>query len=172
MSNLNAKQRVFVDEYVVDKNATAAAKRAGYSARTAGSQGSALLQKREIIEAIDERLAEISRKTNITAERVLQEYAAIAFSNPKDYLTKDENGKTVRKHIDDLTDEQAAAINSFSVNDEGETKYTLNNKYGALEALSKHLQLFEDNDDGDEYDGVEIIFKKRAPDAEKEAKTD
>ena len=52
---LSPKRQRFVDEYLVDNNATAAAKRAGYSARTAKQQGSRLLTSVDVQQAVAER---------------------------------------------------------------------------------------------------------------------
>jgi phage terminase small subunit len=65
---MTPKQAAFVDEYLIDLNATQAAIRAGYSAKTAGSYGNENLQKPEIQQAIGERMknaasAPKSRKT-------------------------------------------------------------------------------------------------------------
>lgn len=48
MKNLTEKQKRFCDEYLIDLNATQAAKRAGYSPKTAYSIGGELLKKPEI----------------------------------------------------------------------------------------------------------------------------
>ena len=68
---LNPKQRLFKDEYLVDLNATAAAIRAGYSEKTAYSQGQRLLKHVEIAAAIEEAQAERSERTGITQDWVL-----------------------------------------------------------------------------------------------------
>lgn len=70
---LTAKQDAFVREYLIDLNATAAAKRAGYSAKTAASVGSENLTKPEIIEAVAEAQAERAEKCGIDAAWVLKE---------------------------------------------------------------------------------------------------
>lgn len=58
MSELTEKQIAFAKEYIIDHNATQAAKRAGYSEKTAYAQGSKLLKKAEIKEAVAENLKE------------------------------------------------------------------------------------------------------------------
>lgn len=70
--DLTLKQRSFIDNYLIDFNATAAAKRAGYSTRTAGAIGHENLKKPEIRRVIDERVAEIARfsREQITASLV------------------------------------------------------------------------------------------------------
>ncbi|WP_082017872.1 terminase small subunit [Leisingera sp. ANG-Vp] len=78
---LTAKQERFVAEYLIDLNATQAAIRAGYSAKTAHSVGHENLRKPEIAKAIQEAQAKRSEKTGITQERVLQELARIGFAD-------------------------------------------------------------------------------------------
>ena len=75
---LTAKQQRFVEEYLVDLNATQAAIRAGYSEETAGSIGHENLMKPEIAAAIVAAQAERSNRTAITADKVLQHWWAIA----------------------------------------------------------------------------------------------
>jgi phage terminase small subunit len=69
---LTARQLRFVEEYLIDLNATAAARRAGYSERTANEQGAQNLAKLSIQEAIQAALAERSRRTEINAGYVIQ----------------------------------------------------------------------------------------------------
>lgn len=75
---LNDKQLRFAQEYTVDLNATQAAIRAGYSTKTAYSQGQRLLKKDEIQDAIREANRKRSEATGITAEWVLTGIAEIA----------------------------------------------------------------------------------------------
>ena len=65
MSKLTTKQQCFVDEYLVDLNATQAALRAGYSKRTAKSQGQRLLTNVDIAKAIKVALESRSSRTKI-----------------------------------------------------------------------------------------------------------
>ena len=74
---LTAKQRRFVEEYLVDLNATQAATRAGYSSRTAASQGERLLRNVEVAQAIHAALAKRSERTQIDADYVLCRLAEI-----------------------------------------------------------------------------------------------
>ncbi|SEG75984.1 phage terminase small subunit [Sphingobacterium lactis] len=144
---LTDKQQRFVEEYMVDLNATQAAIRAGYSQNTAHSIGAENLIKPEIQEAIQKRKQELSDQTGITAERVLKEYAKIAFSDIRELYTPDNNLYDIRQ----LDDETAGAVMSVEVDvmsvqgmPVGETKKVkLYNKLTALEALGKHIGLFE-----------------------------
>src|SRR5438105_8689072 len=78
---LTAKQRRFVEEYLIDLNATKAAERAGYSAKTANEQGAQLLGNAKIQAAIGAAEEERSERTAVTQDRVLREVAAMAFIN-------------------------------------------------------------------------------------------
>ena len=70
---LTAKQRRFVEEFLLDLNATAAAKRAGYSDKTAGQQGHRLLKNVEIQRQLTEAAEKRSERVGISAEWVLQQ---------------------------------------------------------------------------------------------------
>lgn len=70
---LNDRQQLFVTEYVKDMNATKAAERAGYSKRTAYSQGQRLLKNVEIKKAVDKLLLEV-RKNNVADAVEIEEY--------------------------------------------------------------------------------------------------
>lgn len=72
MSGLTAKQQTFVNEYLVDLNATQAAIRAGYSEKTAGQQGEQLLKKLEIAQAVQKAMDARAERTGITADYVLE----------------------------------------------------------------------------------------------------
>src|SRR4051812_28025396 len=89
---LTPKQRRFVEEYLLDLCATRAAARAGYSRASAAAIGAENLIKPEIRRAIDAAMAERSVRTGISADRVLREMAAIAFSDARD-VTLNKAGK-------------------------------------------------------------------------------
>lgn len=71
MVKLRDKQRRFVEEYLVDFNATQAAIRAGYSHKTAGKIGTENLQKPAIQSAIKAAQAQLSKKTELTREMIV-----------------------------------------------------------------------------------------------------
>jgi len=85
---LTAKQQRFVEEYMTDLNATQAAIRAGYSEKTAGSIGQQNLIKLEVASEIAARKKALSKKTEITLDRVITELGAIALVEiPHEYIT-------------------------------------------------------------------------------------
>lgn len=163
---LTEKQQRFVDEYLVDLNATQAATRAGYSEKTAYSMGQRLLKNVEIQKAIQEAKDKRSRRVEITQDRVLLEYARLAFFDPRKLFT--ENGKP--KDISELDGDTAAALAGLDVMEEysgtGESrvfmgytkKYKLANKLGALDSLGKHLGMFDGKRaEGDEQAGGGVV---------------
>lgn len=143
-------QKLFVAEYLKDKNATQAAIRAGYSARTAYSQGQRLLKHVEVSGAIQQRLNRIVEKLEISAERVLQERARLAFFDVRKLL--DATGKP--KAIHELDDDTAAALQGLDVANIGNEsmgvgevlKIKMADKNASLTALEKHLGLYRDGD--------------------------
>lgn len=146
---LTAKQAAFVREYLVDLNATQAAIRAGYSKNRAGEIGYQLLQKTTIQDAIKEEMDKRAERTEITADKVLKEFAKLAFFDPRNLF--DDNG--VPKDITQLDDNTAAALSGLDVvqeydPDTGVTSYTkkykLASKQSALDSLGRHLGMFLD----------------------------
>lgn len=90
-----ARQERFVAEYLIDLNATQAAIRAGYSRRTAASQGYDLLRKPEIIAALAQAQASRAKRTGITQDRVLAELEQLAFSDVSHYQVNDDGEVTL-----------------------------------------------------------------------------
>jgi phage terminase small subunit len=108
---LTPKQERFVEEYLIDLNATQAAIRAGYSQRTAASIGEENLRKPEISAAIHAAKAARSERTGITQDRVLQELARIAFYDLRKLYREDGSLKAPHEWDDDT----AAALAGVEV---------------------------------------------------------
>jgi len=83
---LNARQQRFVQEYLIDLNATQAAIRAGYSKKTARQAGAENLSKPVIAGAISDAQKKVGEQAGITAERVLTEIWNIATADPRDLV--------------------------------------------------------------------------------------
>ena len=81
MPKLTEKQKRFCEEYLIDLNATQAAKRAGYSEKTAFSIGVENLKKPLIQEYLQDLMKYRSERTGVTAEKVIEELEKIAFSD-------------------------------------------------------------------------------------------
>lgn len=146
MAELTDKQKKFCEEYLIDLNATQAAKRAGYSSDTAAVIGCENLIKPNIQNYIQSLQKALSEKTGITHERLLEEYAKIAFSDIRELYAGDNQLLDVRQ-IDDST---AAAVMSVEVDEIGMAgttigytkKVKLYNKLAALESIGKHIGFF------------------------------
>lgn len=89
-TTLTPKQQRFVEEYLVDLNATKAAIRAGYSAKTAESQGSRLLSKAKIQDAVSKGRTKQTERTEINADWLLKRLAEEANADFADLY--DEHG--------------------------------------------------------------------------------
>ena len=159
---LTEKQARFVAEYLVDLNATDAAKRAGYSEKTAYAIGFENLRKPEIQDAIQTAMSQREKRTAITQDRVLQELARVAFANGTDFArvvvqeepveAVDEEGepKTVIRRIqrveivdtDKVDAEKRSAIAGIKEGKFG-IEVSSYDKLRALELLGKHLGMFE-----------------------------
>lgn len=145
---LTDKQQRFVDEYLIDLNATQAAIRAGYSVKTANEQGSQNLAKLSIQQAIAERMAERSRRIGVNQDRVVLELAKIAFVKMTDIVDSEGNIK------EDAAEDDLACIESVkykhSDTDTGyseEREVKIASKLKALELLGKHLGMWNDKVD-------------------------
>ena len=139
---LTPRQEQFVDEYLIDLNATQAAIRAGYSRKTADRIGPELLGKTCVSDAIQRRRRDRERRTEITQDRVLQELAAIAFARGTDYASVSPGGVVHIKPTDELNDTQKAAVLSIKETQNG-VEIKLADKVRALELLGKHQGLFD-----------------------------
>ena len=143
---MTEKQQRFVDEYLIDLNATQAAIRAGYSVKTAKDIGCQNLAKLNIQQAISEKMAERSKRTGVNQDRIVLELAKIAFVNAVDVIDSDD--ATIKAGA---TADDTAAIQSVKVKlipgkkGEGvEREIRLNDKLKALELLGKHLGMWND----------------------------
>lgn len=140
---LTKKQKLFIDEYLIDLNATQAAIRAGYSPDTAQQIGSENLSKPVIRARIDKAIAERSKRTGVNADRVVMELAKIAFVNAEDVIDMDT--ATVKEGA---LPEDTAAIQSVKLKTFGEDglerEIKMADKLKALELLGKHLGMFTD----------------------------
>ncbi len=156
---LTDRQKRFVDEYLVDLNGSAAARRAGYSTHTAGRLAQDLLAKRHIAELIAKRQRDLQRRVGVTQEQVVNELVRIAFGDQRRVVSWGPDGVVLRRS-DDLTDDEAAAVAEVAqttTQGGGSLRIKAHDKVRALELLGKHLGLFE-ADNRRQVDGtVEIV---------------
>lgn len=146
MAKLTDKQKKFIDEYLVDLNATQAAIRAGYKEKAAYRTGAENLRKPQIQEEIQKRIQERQQRTEVTQDMVVKELAAIAFSRATDYVEIRSNGvcsTVVIKPTTNLSDQQIRAIAGIKEGANG-IEVKLNDKGKALELLGRHLGMWND----------------------------
>lgn len=143
---LSPKQQRFVAEYLKDSNATQAAIRAGYSRKTAKSQGARLLTNVDIAQAVTKRVEQVG----ITADVVLGELLRIARADIGQAYGKD--GRLLA--LKDMPEDVRRAISGIDVEEifegYGDERKPVGNlvklrfwdKPRTLELLGKHLKLF------------------------------
>lgn len=158
VASLTPRQARFVAEYLVDLNATQAARRAGYSEHTAQQQGTRLLSNALVRSAIERAKAERSTRLEVTQDRVVLELARLAFADARDYFEWGPEGVKV-KPSSDLSDDQAAAVAEVSqtVTAEGGTiRVKLADKQAALTLLAKHTGGFVERQEHTGKDGAPL----------------
>jgi phage terminase small subunit len=144
--DLSNKQKRFIQEYLIDLNATQAAIRAGYKKNYADRMGHKLVENSRVKEAIQKAMDERSKRTEITADMVIQELAKLGFSNMRTFTKWGPRGVTLLDS-DELTEDDAACVSEVSetvTESGGSVRFKLHDKKGALELLGKHLKLFTD----------------------------
>ena len=151
--SLRDKQKRFIDEYMIDLNATQAALRAGYSRQWAAGAGYRNMNKPRIRERIDALMRQRSEKMRISQENVLKELAAIAFSSPKAVTAWGPEGIRVRDS-DALADAEAALVAEIVAPQGRTVKIKLYDRLKALELLGRHLGMFRDRMEVSGFPGI------------------
>jgi len=172
---LTRRDKVFVQEYLVDLNVERAALAAGYKKSVANSKAymwvsDSKKNEKPLVRAEIERLMEErSKRTGITADRVLAEYAKLAFLDIRRAYDVDGN----LKPIHELDDETAAAIAGLDteVIFDGHggdrervgtlKKIKLSDKKGALDSIARHLGMFNDKIQLEDVTGLAEKMKER-----------
>ena len=154
---MNARQRHFVQEYLIDPNATRAAIRAGYSKKTARSIGQENLTKPDIAAAIQQAQGERSERTQVTADMVVQELALHAFGRIGDFYNKDTGRLLGMTELSPGTQSRVASVVVLrekthptggevekTTVTESVVKFKTYDKLRSLELLGRHLGMFKD----------------------------
>jgi phage terminase small subunit len=175
---LSAKQQLFVLEFLVDKNATQAAIRAGYSVRTARKIATENLSKPVIKAAIDTEIEKQKARITFTADQVLEELALIGFANMADFIHVDESGMVQALPFETLAEGQSRIVKKVKDkrvirstkgtedNPDGDQildatfEFELCDKVKSLELLARHLGLLHDKTEVDLKQPIQITIKK------------
>ena len=142
MARLTDKQKRFVAEYLVDLNATQAAKRSGYKDPNIGRQ---LITKNNVSAAIQKAMSNRETRTEITQDKVLEELARVAFANGTDFahvVSKNGFQAVELVNTDEVPAEKRSAIAGIKEGKHG-IEVSSYDKVRALELLGRHLGLFD-----------------------------
>jgi len=149
--HLNPKQARFVQEYCISWNATDAARKAGYSPKSANRFCIELLSKTHVQDAIQFKQKELATQSNITCLRTLQEYVSVGFSDLGNIVEQEADGGIVIKDLEAMAPHIRASIASVSCEETAremphggrivttKTKITLHPKLDALNNIVKML---------------------------------
>lgn len=155
---LTSKQELFCLEYIKDLNATQAAIRAGYPAKTAHKNSPRMMANDGIQQRIQELNASRFKKAEVEGVDVIKELAVLAFSSIKNHVEIDTGGSIVAKTIETMEGKSVNAISSIKEKRiiretkgdspdmiiENTFELKLWDKNKALENLGKHFKLFTD----------------------------
>jgi phage terminase small subunit len=138
------RERRFIDEYLVDADATKAALRAGYRKESAKQAGAKLLRQAPVRFAIAARQAERAARLGLSRARLLREYARIAFADLGRVARWDAGG-FVLAPLGEIHDDDAAAISGLVCGTDGAVlRVRFHDKGFALEALAQYFSLYHD----------------------------
>lgn len=147
---MNERERRFVAEYLVDCSASAAATRAGYGGNYVKQNAGALLRRHDIAAAIAKAEAERAESRRVTSDRILSEYARIAFADMRDFLDWGPDRFELRDR-NLLSDWQGGAIARVDPPGNGKPgRVRLHDKHAALEFLARHTGLLDQRGPQDE----------------------
>jgi phage terminase small subunit len=137
---MTPRQSAFVREYLIDRNGTQAAIRSGYAPGAATEQAARLLTNANVAAAIAAGEAEQAARLQITADRIQQARARLAFADTRRLF--DQDGQPLPPH--QLDDDIAQAIVGVDLNPDGSVKrYRLEGRAQPLQALAKLFKLDE-----------------------------
>ena len=174
---LNARQRLFVANYLQHFNAAKAARDAGYSEDTAREQGYRLLTNVHIRTAISEGQARFLSDAGVSLARIIREYSRIAFADLGDLASWDDGGNVTWVASDALPEGFTAAVSEFtqrvtvtrSKNGDSDTrteiKAKLLDKQKALDKLMEYVNGADLDDEDGDGPANRVVFKRGAPSA-------
>lgn len=142
MAKLTDKQKRFVDEYLIDCNATQAAIRAGYSEKTADRIGHENLKKPDISKAINERMNAKQKETIMKQDEVLELLTSIARGESQKYKS---------------TKHKKANGNETKTETSGTSTPQMEERLRALELIGKRYGIFTDKQQVDIVERVQFV---------------
>lgn len=156
-NGLSERANRFIEEFQIDLNATKAAMRAGYSAKTATQAAHKLMKDKRVKKALKYSRQAWADRHGITKDAILQELAALGFANIDTFIDQQDADGDVTIDLTGATKSEMKALASVEVtttlHNDGHDKTTetvkkvikLHDKRQALETIAKHLGMFTDN---------------------------
>ena len=151
--NLTNKQAAFVGEYLIDLNATQAAIRAGYSAKTAEQMGYQLLQKTSVKQTIDAAIAKRAEKTERTAMDVLKDIQGLAQTAKTEYMAEPKNASLLNGALKALELEGKhlgidLSVQQTTINMPRQPMFNISNDttHEQMEAFARSIGAIDDNE--------------------------
>lgn len=151
-----AKQAAFMDHWMVTRNATEAAKLAGFAKKSAHVEGHRVLNDPKVRAELDRRIEAQREKLELSSDWVVQRLMRLAMANMADYMDVNADGSPVLS-LAGLTRDQAYALDSVTVeefkdgrSDKREVrrvKFAMADRVKSLELLGRRLKLFGDTVD-------------------------
>jgi phage terminase small subunit len=139
---LTHREERFVAEYILDLNAAAAARRAGYARISAAHNGCRILDRPHVAHAVQTALAERAERMTVTADNVLRGFARLAFFDPRKLYHQDGSLKAVHE----LDEDTAAAVEIIAVPSpdgiappQTRLRFSASTRRKALVELARHL---------------------------------
>jgi len=157
---LTDKQRLFINEFLIDMNATQAAIRAGYSRKSAGIQAFKLLKNAYIQKHLCVELEKRMDRVGATAEEVIERLTWLAFSDIRDVLSWTGSQATL-KPSHELTDREASSIKKVTIVENTMTHTTTtvieqHDQAKPLQTLARYHNLLQPKDQAPEESHVHI----------------
>lgn len=150
------RRALFVEAFLSNGgNALQAAVSAGFSPKTAGSQGSRLLKNVEVLTLIDKRRTQVVAATELSTEQTIREVRRLAYSDPRNIMHK--NGSIKKLH--ELDADTAAAVAAYEVDKDGVIKYKFWDKNSALDKAAKVQGLYE-KDNEQKSEPIKAIIRR------------
>ena len=161
--HLTPKQEAFALAYVETGNASEAYRRA-YDAENMkpaviAVKASELLKNGKVAVKVAEVRQAAAERTNVTVDRVIREYARIAFADMRKYASVGPGGVRL-VDSEDWTDDDAAAVAEVAEStskDGGSIRFKLHSKVSALDSIAKHLGMFVERSEVDVTMRVEAL---------------
>lgn len=137
---LTKKQRRFVEELLIDMNASAAYRRAGFKSKNADVHAHLMMSYPQVKAAVDAAVSARAQRVGATADEVLRELRRIGHVDPVEIVSDTGALRALR----DIPEDTRRAIASYEVDVDGIVKIKFWDKTKALEMEAKHLKLLTD----------------------------